>query len=348
MRYLTIFILSTAALAAEPAGRPLRELFEQPATSQPTAGGPALGSGSSSSPALRNASPSAPVASVNGEPITVRQFQDLLYAAYGDRVLRQLVALSAARQLAARQGVVLGPEDFRTERDAIVKELAPAQDATGKPLTPEDRERLLRLVLARRGISPGEFEIGVQRQAYLRAVARRAVEITPQMLQDEFRLACGPRRDVRAIVVARLDQAQSVHAALRKGETFEDLAAKHSIDLVAGPEGGRIGEIGQGDPRVPAVVAEAAFLLDEHAVSSPIKAGEQYWIIRVDRKVPAQPIQFQEAEPMLRARLAERLERELMGKLQRQTLADYRIEVYDAELAPAFRRWLEEERKTTP
>ena len=132
-----------------------------------------------------------------------------------------------------------------------------------KKLTPDDQRKILSSILVRRGISFREFQLGVERQAYLRAIARKQVVVTDELLKEQYKRAYGPRRKLSAIVVNTLPVAQSVHAEVQRGGDFAELARKHSIDMIHGPGGGALGIVAPNDRRLPPVVNATAFEIEE-------------------------------------------------------------------------------------
>jgi len=280
------------------------------------------------------------IAKINGERISRQEFLDVLYASSGVRVLRQMLALAAARQLAAKEGIRVTDRDFQAELDRVIGELGGSNGFSEKPLTRDDRRRVLRVVLNRRGVSFEEFQVGLKCQTYLRAVARAQIRITDEMVRDEYRRTYGPRRRISGIVVGDLKLANKVYAKLQGGEDFAQLARRYSTDLVSAPIGGLMGTFSQSDPRLPPVVSKLAFNLPEGGHSSSIKVGQEYWLIRIDKVMAAQPIEFDKVKGALHQKVAKWLERQLMEKLQEQVLLQSKVEVYDRFLDRQYRSWL--------
>lgn len=72
--------------------------------------------------------------------------------------------------------------------------------------------------------------------------------------------------------------AKTVLNQLRQGESFEDLALKHSIDEASGNKGGDLGKFGKGDFRPE--FEQAAFRLKVGEISGIIKTDLGYHIIK--------------------------------------------------------------------
>lgn len=288
------------------------------------------------------------VAQVNSREISQQAFLKLLYASAGTRILRQLVGLELAKQMATAQGVDPGKTGIDRELRFVVEELGPEKDALGKTLSFNDRQRLLRGIIERRGMSYEEFQVGIEQQAYLRAIARPKVKITEPILQEEFERAYGKKRVVRAIVVPDIQVGQEVFHHLQKGEKFEALAGKYSVDFDSAPIGGQLGEIGLKDPKLPPVVVQTVFAMPVGKFSSPIRVENQVWIIKVEREVPPMSITLAKVRDQLADRLQRQREDQMMAKIQTELFRSAKIKVNDKLLAKDFGRWLKELQSNNP
>jgi hypothetical protein len=262
------------------------------------------------------------------------------------RVLRQMVLRTAARQLVKNAGLTVSDVEVQAELDRIVSAVGGERDREGRRLTRDDRQRLLEVILAKRGISYDEFLIGVERQACLRAVANTSVTVSDAQLQQEFRRKYGLRHDIRAIVVDRQAIAQQVYAHLQAGKDFGEMVAEFTLNMDGASNGGRIATVTRDDPRVPPIVLDQIAKLKENEYSVPIQAGTQYWLVRVDRIVPAEPIQFNSVRDSLKTELKRRLTEAMMEKLQQELLETSKIEVYHLPLAQDFDAWRELQTKS--
>lgn len=329
------FIWSNVAYGSE---LPLQNLFQRSAeanrqaSSQPT--GPAI-------------------AHVNGEPISRAEFARILYASAGTRILTQQIALTAARQAARAEGINVADREFQAELDRILAEMGPAVDATGKKLTRDDQRRILRYILKRRQISYDEFILGVRRQTYLRAVAEKRIKTADidmkKLLQEEYQLRYGPRRRLRVIVSDDLERARMVWDKLRSGQEFTKLARQYSTDVTTASRGGDLGVAARNDKRVPAIVRDVVFdQLSEGAFSSPIKVGTQFWIIRVDKVIPAEPVPFDSVKDELTRSVSEKLTGEMMARIDRTMLLQSKVKIPDRQLDAGFRNWRTELEQSKP
>ncbi|MFA5864607.1 MAG: peptidylprolyl isomerase [Phycisphaerae bacterium] len=282
------------------------------------------------------------IAQVNGRDVSRQEFFKILYSSSGVRVVRQMIGLELAKQMAAAEGIALSKGDIDQEFHAVVDQLGPQKDNLGKDLSFNDRQRLLRAILERRGISFDEFQVGIRQQGYLRAIARKKVKVTGELVKEEYEQAYGKRRKARVIVVQDIKIGEEVYNRLQKGENFAALAGKYSIDFTSAPVGGQIGEVAPKDPRFPAVVVKTIFTLAIDKVSSPVKVNDQFWIIKVDQEVLPMPISFDKVHDQLTRQVSSRLENQMMEKIQTELFKSAKITVHDNLLSKEFASWIKE------
>ncbi len=329
-----VVMLSVLDLSAQ-TKKTVKDLFEEPgATPSASPEVSRSATGSAGTPKV--------IAEVNGQEISQAEFIKIMYKSAGARIVRQLMGVELARQMAVAERVQPTKADFDAEYRTVVKQLGPEKDNLGRSLTFEDHERLLRGILQRRGMCFEEFQVGIQKQAYLRAVARKRVNLTEDMLRKEFDRTYGRKRRVRAIMLQDLKLAEDVFHRLQKGEGFAKLASKYSIDFNSAPIGGQIGEICQNDPKYPPLFVKTVFNLGIDKFSSPIKVNGQFWIIKIDQEVPPVPISFEKVRPELSAQTRTRLENQMMEKLQVELFRNARIKVYDRLLSKEVSDWIKE------
>jgi len=335
-KYFIIFItmLSVLDAYAQPK-KTVKNLFEEPGVVRKEA----ADSDSRATPAVNT--PKV-IAEVNGQAISQQEFIKIMYASTGSRIIRQLMATELARQMAVAEQVEPNKSDLDIEYRTVVKQLGPQKDNLGRTLTFEDHERLLNGILQRRGMSEEEFQLGIKKQAYLRAIAKKRINVTDEMLQKEFDRTYGKKRHARAIMLQDMKLGEEVYNRLQKGENFAKLAVKYSIDLDSAPIGGQIGEISLNDLKYPPIVLKTVFNLKVDQFSSPVKVNDQFWIIKVDQEVPPKPITLDKVRPELSTQLKTRLENQMMEKLQVELFKNAQIKVYDKLLSKDVNSWLKE------
>ncbi|MCB9849565.1 MAG: peptidyl-prolyl cis-trans isomerase [Phycisphaerales bacterium] len=277
------------------------------------------------------------IAFVNGTPISRSRVVDLLMAGHGVGILEQIVVLERAKALATEQGVKVTQADIDAEFDRSLRSLAsPLHAAGNESFDRDETERILDEVLARRNVSRAECMAMVTRNAYLRAICNANITFTDEQFAEEYQRAFGPRVQVRHIQLASLSEAEHVAGLLETGGDFATIAEGYSANLRTGPAGGLLRPFAIDDPDVPRALAQAAFKLGEGQISDPIRDGEWYHIIRVERHLPADSRTINQVKGELERRLRDRLIEPAMQTLYRSLFEQADIRVTDPVLAEEF------------
>lgn len=337
-----------AGCATTAAGSPPAQSMTDAMTAKPTpppAPPAAKGSarpGAKGQPAAAQAGaviPAAPapeattLATVNGRPIAYAAWLNLMKRSHGLSAFQQILAVELARQAAEAKGIVLTEAQLE---DAFRQEV---MDVAG-PGTKDraEAERILRTVLARRGVSLDEFRLTAYRNAYLRQLATPLVEpgITDDALKVEFDRIYGPKVQVRHIQLSDSNAISTALQALDKGADFADLARQISQNIDSAPEGGLLTPFSRLDPNVPAEIREAAFGLEIGKVSGPIRIDGWTQIVRLEKRLPAEPAEYEKVVGDVRRSLTDQLVHQKMQQLLRNMLQSASIQVYDGELGKQF------------
>jgi parvulin-like peptidyl-prolyl isomerase len=241
------------------------------------------------------------LARVNHEQITVeefdREFKELilepgkeaegaslgeLKQAYLDQVIERKILVQEAR----RSGIKVSPEQLSQAISEIKKDY-PGEGFGEK--------------LGLRGLTLEEWKTLLEEKLLAEKMIRSAVPYAEKVddkealeyyeaHRSEFQLPQKVR--ARQIVVADEEEAIKILRRLKKGESFEKLAAGKSL----GPEkvnGGDLGYFGQGER--PAEF-DQVFSMEVGAISEVIKSPYGYHIFRLDEKVEPRQIPFEEAK----------------------------------------------------
>jgi parvulin-like peptidyl-prolyl isomerase len=120
--------------------------------------------------------------------------------------------------------------------------------------------------------------------AAARAGFARVLELDPEFSEARTKLdALGgrddsnPRLHLRIIVVPSRQAAETLRRRCRSGESFAELASRHSVHP-SGARGGDLGEVGLADLQ-PALRAAAA-QLDPGEVSAPLETVEGFVLLQ--------------------------------------------------------------------
>jgi parvulin-like peptidyl-prolyl isomerase len=276
---------------------------------------------------------SATIATVNGRPIAYAAWFSLLKRTGGLRAFQQVLAVELARQAAQAKGIVLTePQLEAAYRQEVTEVVGPeAKD-------PAEADRILRAVLTRRGVGLDEFRLSADRNAYLRRVAEPMIApgVTDDALKVEFDRLYGPKVQVRHIQLSDSSNVGKVLDALNGGTDFPDVARKFSQNLDSAADGGLLPPFSRLDPNVPPEIREVAFGLEPGKASGPFRIDGWTQILRVEKRLPAEPVEYDKVVDDIRRSLTDRLIRQKMQELLLNMLQSASIQIYDEEIARQF------------
>jgi foldase protein PrsA len=238
-------------------------------------------------------------ATVNGEPITRDELFELMVADCGLDAAEQLIATAVVEQAAAEMNIAVTSEDVDAENRRTIERIAP-------DVSEADRQRVLAELLARRGISPQRWRMTMRRNAILAEIAARRITITDPMIRAEYNRTYGPKVEVRHIQSDSARQAMNVLDLYEAGADFGDLARQWSTNAQTAPRGGLIPPFSSDTEEAPAQIRQVAFELEEGQVSGVIQHLEDYHVIKLERTIPAQDVEYETVRDELRQRLRRR------------------------------------------
>jgi len=274
----------------------------------------------------------------------------LLSAAPALSTLAQDAAAPAAEAAPVDPSTVVatvGAETI-TEGDLAFAAEDMAQELSQMP--PEERRAFLVRILidmkvmsaAAREAGMDQTEIFAQRREYLEERALRrayfaeaiAASVTEEAVRaeyDAFVSEFEPVDEIRAshILVETEEEAKTLKAELDGGADFATLARENSIDPGAA-NGGDLGFFGRGMMVQP--FEEAAFALEEGAVSAPVQSQFGWHIIRLEETRQSQPPAFEQVAPRIQNQLLMRTFSEKVDEL----MAGVDITIEDADLKARF------------
>lgn len=148
---------------------------------------------------------------------------------------------------------------------------------------------------------------------------------------DKFLAEYKPVEEVRArhILVESEDAAKAVIAELNKGADFTETAKAKSKDPSAKQNGGDLGYFTK-DEMVPQF-SEAAFAMQPGQLSAaPVKSQFGWHVIKVEDRRMATPPTFEQAQPVIREKLAEETAERLVTDMR----AKAKVKRFDQEGKP--------------
>jgi len=259
------------------------------------------------------------VAKVNGQIITLSEFQ-----------ARQIAAAQAARVDPAGIGLFLRQNNAKILQEAVdeLLILQKAEDA-GQKMRPEVVDEVIDSIkkennitsedqfqqaLEREGLSFGELRQNIERSMTKRMVVGRDIEpkIAPSEteIKAEYEKLKGtdftkpPTVTLQEILVkddaGGLLLAQELLAKARAGEDFQQLARQHSA-APSRANGGDIGQIAKGDMN-PAL-EKVAFELSVGGISEPTKVADGYRIVKLVAKTDGSTTPYDAAKDRVRDKI---------------------------------------------
>ncbi len=120
-------------------------------------------------------------------------------------------------------------------------------------------------------------------------------------------------------------EAEKVLERLKKGEKFDEVAKKESIDKSSGPKGGDLGYFSRGQ-QVPDFVRSAAGL-KVGEISNPVKSEDGYHIVVVTDKKMGPVVEFERVKDMVSQKLSGEKQKEAFDKYLAELKKNYTIEI---------------------
>jgi parvulin-like peptidyl-prolyl isomerase len=267
------------------------------------------------------------------------ELEKLLVRDYGMNIAQHLVANELVRQRAAHEGITITEADVERQQDEMLKRAFSQFDAS------ISREHLLDQMLAQRGISRGIWDLMMRREAMLSKLTDQQVEVSEEDLRRAFGARYGRKVVVRHIETASLSDAQSVLEKLSGGADFVELARQESMNDSAA-NGGLLPPIGKDTEEVPSAIRSAALAMhDVGEISEPVQAGTSFHVLKLDRVIPPQNVQFEE----VRGELAADLRRSRARAAARQLFHQLMLEALQSDAVqfvnPTLKAQLEEARQ---
>ena len=268
------------------------------------------------------------VAFVEGRPITVNDLQPAVYEAAGGQILAEMVLDRRIERRLAERGITLTGSQITAEKDVLLKTL----DAGNE----DQATRLLRELRRRRGLGDQRFEQLLKRNAGLRALVAEQVQINEALIQQAHQMQYGARYEVRLITVEALGEAGEVARKAREAAlTFTELAVRHSTDS-SRAQGGLLPPISPVDESWPEAIRKVVTTLNVGSVSDPVALQRGFAIVKLERKIEAQPVQLETVRADLTARVRRNAERLLMQQLARTLLTEADVLVADRVLRESW------------
>ena len=255
------------------------------------------------------------IAHVQDVTVDESQLINLLYESNGLDALLKLVQLNMAKAVTRARGLSVSPADVDAERKLTMSLAFPGQEES-------DYDNLLKQLLQQQRVSRAEFEVVMETNANLRALARGRsnADVSEAAIQNEFNLLYGERVRVRDIPVNNPQEVSEVQRLLAvPGTRFEDVArAKGKIPALA-QFGGLLPEFARTTTGYSPVFVEVAFSLQPGQVSTDaIQDHGLFHVIKLEDKLPPRAIKLADVRDSVREQLITNRSNNLMAEMRAQ------------------------------
>jgi len=280
------------------------------------------------------------IATVQGNVITRKDLDSVLIEGYGLNALMALVQLEMVEQEAARQHVVVTPNDVANERAITMDNLRRAteqMESNGQPstqpenLSPEQEEQLLDQLLAQQHVSRAEFGVILHVNANLRKIAEPKVNanLTEEAIHRQFNAMYGEKVIVHRIVCNNMSEVAEVRRDLVAGKSFEDVARLRSVDRRTAALGGEMAPFTLFDNWVPPEFKQVVFNMKVGEVSDAVQIGTLIYIAKLVEIIPPAHARYEDYRDVVKKELYDNLVqaamKDMRDELANQALASLRI-----------------------
>lgn len=220
------------------------------------------------------------VATVGGEKVTRKEWQEELERQYGGQVMEQMLTARAAAKEAEALGIEVSPKEVEQEI---------ARQIRGY----ESPEVYFQAMTDQLGMSPEQIRQDIHHRLLLEKIATHNVNVSEEELERYWQDHWDAYESVDVyqlahIVVPTREEAEDVLAKLKYGETFASLAGRLSVDEFSSYQEGRLGWIDANDPFFSPTELEAAREMEVGDISEPIEVSNGFAILTVIGKREAQ------------------------------------------------------------
>ncbi len=216
------------------------------------------------------------LATVNGQSITREELVQRLLTYYGKTSLEAMINRMLVAQEAKHLGVTATDAELDTRLGLIKNQLGGAEGYSHW--------------LSQSGITEAQH----REQVRATMLTEKIIEKTEPIKDSELDLVV-----LRIILLPKETDARAVQSILKNGGDFIQLARERSVDRQTGDQGGLMPPVMRAEfPDIWKAVAD----LKTGQTSAPVKLGDGYGILKLERRIPASQQNEQEKERS-RARL---------------------------------------------
>jgi len=267
-----------------------------------------------------------PIAYINSKPLVWSAIEKPLLEAGGGQVLLDEVLDQTITRRLSERGLKVEPADVAAEQRILTDSLHP---------DPDQAQRLLGELRARRGLGDGRYRRLLVRNAGLRKLIKDEVLVPEQALRLAFDAQYGARYETRLIVVDNEQQAADVVRTARGGASFTDLAIQRSTDS-SRAQGGLLSPFSAADPTYPQAVRNAVTALQVGEITDPVSLERGYAVLKLERKIDGPAVKFDDVKEALQRGVRLDGERQHMQQTVRAILAETDVVVLDGAMQQSW------------
>lgn len=265
---------------------------------------------------------------IGGNPTRWEALRPLLVEAGGGDVISEYVLDARIADELRSRNMEVTEEDTRNEKAIMLARLSP---------DPDQAVRLLERRRDRFNLGPRRFDAFLRRYAGLRKLVAGEVVVNDVLVRQAYEQRYTEQTVCRMVMVENLRQAAEVKRRAEAGESFTDLAIELSSDPSRN-QGGLLPPISPHDPTFPTAITGTAPKLAVGEVSDPIALEGGFAILRCERKIPADPLPFEQVADEVRRDVRLGLERSLMDRKARVLMDEAEVTVLNADLDREYKR----------
>jgi peptidyl-prolyl cis-trans isomerase SurA len=251
------------------------------------------------------------------------------------QLVERLVDEELQSREAARSNISVSAQEVETAIERVAKQNDVSEqqlfdEAQKSGLSPADyRQEIRRQLLDAKMLNlrtQGHMRVSEDdmRSAYhhLTQEERRKLEFRAAWIRMQIPPGSGPE-DVEQVH----QLAEQVAARARAGTDFAELAHSYSSDPTTRESGGLLAPMHAGD--LPAEIDTALLGMEVGEVTSPIRQGDAWVVLKLVERAPSQLPDYEKAKPQLQARVyGEKMEsarRQWLESLRKRTHVDIRL-----------------------
>ncbi len=230
-----------------------------------------------------------PVAVVNGDRITEKEFVDKLKEAFGERVLQVMIDQQIIEDAFEKAGLVLSEQEIAARIEEIQREIgAPSPQA-------------FQDALAARGMTLEKLREDLELSTKVTMLATKDVVVTEEQLKQFYEENKGRydkplRVKISEIVTPGQQQAEQALAALRKeGASFAAVAGQFSVSPATRQYGGQR-PITPIDQIFPMELREVVSDAEEGEILGPMETQRGWYVLQIEQRLPAETATFESAK----------------------------------------------------